>query len=186
LKEALRSCEEQGGSLLLIVLDTPGGLGESMRSMVSTILNSDIPVAVWVGPKGARAASAGVFLVAASTMAGMAPMATIGAASPVGLGGGDISKTMSKKITNDMSSLVKGVAQSRGRNASWYNKAVEESVSITALEALELKVVEFVAESPRDSISKIALSNLIAGNWKSSDTIQASDMKSFRGCFIRK
>jgi len=154
LVDALQAGTEQGSALLLLVLDTPGGLGESMRSMVSTILNSDIPVAVWVGPSGARAASAGVFLVAASSVAGMAPQTTIGAASPVGLGGEEISPTMAKKVTSDFASLVKSMAEYHGRNAAWYSQAVEKSVSISAREALELKVVEIVAGSPEDFLAQ--------------------------------
>lgn len=147
LADAVRYAKDHRSRMLLIVLDTPGGLGESMRSMVSTLLNSPIPVAVWVGPPGARAASAGVFLVAASSVAGMAPQTTIGAASPVGLGGEEISKTMAKKVQNDFTSLVKSVAQAHGRNAQWYGESVTNSVSISALEAFELKVIEHVADS---------------------------------------
>jgi membrane-bound serine protease (ClpP class) len=155
LVDALRAGEEQGSALLLLVLDTPGGLGESMRSMVSTILNSSIPVAVWVGPPGARAASAGVFLVASSTVAGMAPQTTIGAASPVGLGGEEVSATMAKKMTNDFSSLVKSMAESRGRDGAWYSEAVEKSVSISAREALKLRVIEFVAPTPENFLVQV-------------------------------
>jgi membrane-bound serine protease (ClpP class) len=150
LDNALSHAVAHDSDLLLMVLDTPGGLGESMRAMVSTMLNSSIPVAVWVGPAGARAASAGVFLVAASAVAGMAPQTSIGAASPVGLGGAEISETMARKVTNDFSSLVRGVAKSHGRNSQWYESAVTESVSITADEALALKVVEQVAPTDHD------------------------------------
>lgn len=149
LDNAVAHAERQGSSMVLLVLDTPGGLGDSMRSMVSTILNAPMPVAVWVGPAGARAASAGVFLVAASSVAGMAPQTTIGAASPVGLGGAEIDGTMAKKVTQDFTSLVRAVSEARGRNSEWYSSAVTESVSITANEALEARVVEMVAQSDR-------------------------------------
>ncbi len=149
LDEALSECAARQCDMMLIVLDTPGGLGESMRRMVKTILNADVPVGIWVGPSGARAASAGVFLVAASSVAGMAPQTTIGAASPVGLSGKDMDDTMAKKIQNDFMSLVRGVAEAKGRNAKWYAEAVEKSVSITANEARKLKVVEIVASNGR-------------------------------------
>lgn len=149
LADALSFAADEGSSMLLLTLDTPGGLGESMRGMVSTMLNAPLPVAVWVGPAGARAASAGVFLVAASSVAGMAPQTTIGAASPVGLGGEEINETMAKKVTQDFTSLVRGVAEAQGRNSEWYAKAVTDSVSITASEAVGLKVVEHLAETDR-------------------------------------
>lgn len=154
LEDGLAYASQQSSDLVLLILNTPGGLGESMRNMVSTMLNSDLPVAVWVGPSGARAASAGVFLVAASAVAGMAPQTTIGAASPVGLGGEEISGTMQKKVMNDFSSLVRSVAKAHGRNAEWYEQAVEQSVSITANEAWEKKVVEFIAATPEEFLSQ--------------------------------
>jgi membrane-bound serine protease (ClpP class) len=149
LADALSYAVDEGSSMLLMTLDTPGGLGDSMRGMVSTMLNAPLPVAVWVGPAGAHAASAGVFLVAASSVAGMAPQTTIGAASPVGLGGEEINETMAKKVTQDFTSLVRGVAEAQGRNSAWYASAVTDSVSITALEAVDLKVVEHLAETDR-------------------------------------
>lgn len=154
MQDALRAAEDSNSDLFLLVLDTPGGLGESMRSMVQTILNSHIPVAVWVGPAGSRAASAGVFIVAASTVAGMAPQTTIGAASPVGLGGEEISKTMARKVRNDFTSLVRTVAESKGRNADWYGKSVSDSVSISATEARKINVIEIVADSPATFLSE--------------------------------
>ncbi|GAB7021619.1 NfeD family protein [Salidesulfovibrio brasiliensis] len=147
LNDSLSYCSDNDIRLLLIRLDTPGGLGESMRNMVKAILNSPVPVAVWVGPSGARATSAGVFIVAASDVAGMAPYTTIGAASPVSLGGDDIEETMQMKIKNDFVSLLKSVASRRGRNIEWYASSVETAASITAEEAAEMKVVEIVAPS---------------------------------------
>lgn len=157
LVDALAYAQKKDSDLMLLELNTPGGLGESMRSMVTTILNSPVPVAVWVGPRGARAASAGVFLVAASAVSGMAPQTTIGAASPVGLGGEEISKTMQKKVVNDFTSLVRSVAQAHGRNAQWYAEAVEKSVSITSKEAVAMKVVEFLATSPESFLNQAGL-----------------------------
>ncbi|WP_244147425.1 NfeD family protein [Desulfovermiculus halophilus] len=155
LDRAIQTCTEDGHDLLLVGLDTPGGLGQSMREMVKTILNSPVPVAVWVGPKGARAASAGVFLVAASHVAGMSPQTSIGAASPVAMGGKELPETVAKKITNDFVSLIRGAAGAQDRNVDWYEKSVLESVSITANEAVMQQVVEFLALTPRDMLEQI-------------------------------
>lgn len=161
LQQALDTCAQDGHDLLLLGLDTPGGLGESMRDMVKLILNAQTPVAIWVGPKGARAASAGVFLVAASHVAGMSPQTNIGAASPVAMGGKEIPETVKKKITNDFVSLIRGVAEAKGRNVDWYEKAVTEALSITAQEAVMQRVVEFLAVSPQDMATQIGAQGLI-------------------------
>ena len=163
LEDSLAECEKRQAKMLLLRLDTPGGLGESMRKMVRLILNSKVPVVVWVGPSGARAASAGVFLVAASAVAAMSPQSTIGAASPVGLGGKNMDKTMAEKIKNDILSLIRGTAAARNRNVSWYVEAVEKSVSITASEAVMLQVVELMAQDPKDLLSQIGARGL---KWK--------------------
>ena len=155
LTKCLRQGTETGAQLLLIRLDTPGGLGSSMRAMVTTMLNAPLPIVIWVGPAGARAASAGVFLVAASTFAAMAPQTSIGAASPVGMSGKDISETMAKKIQNDILSLLRCVVTARNRNITWYEQAVTESVSITAEEAVQQRVVEFLAPSKEDFLDQI-------------------------------
>lgn len=155
LRNALQTCVQEGHAFLLLGIDTPGGLGKSMRVMVKTILNAPVPVVTWVGPKGARAASAGVFIVAASVVATMSPQTTIGAASPVTAGGKDIPETMAKKIQNDILSLIRGVAESRGRNVQWYEKAVEEAASITASEAVQKRVVDLMATSPRDVLEQL-------------------------------
>ena len=156
LDAALDNCRTHEHDMLLIRLDTPGGLGESMRRMVKSILASPVPVGVWVGPSGARAASAGVFLVAASSVAGMSPGSTIGAASPVAMGGKEMDETMAAKVKNDILSLVTGIAAARGRNVDWYAKAVEEAVSITATQAVDTQVVEFLADSPADFLAHVA------------------------------
>jgi membrane-bound serine protease (ClpP class) len=137
---------EEGGSVLVIIrLDTPGGLATSMRTMVKAILNSSVPVVVYVAPSGAGAASAGVMVTVAAHVAAMAPGTNIGAAHPVTAGGKDIEKTMSEKVVNDMASYGRGIAQEKGRNAEWVEKAIRESVSITAEEAVKKNVVDLVA-----------------------------------------
>jgi membrane-bound serine protease (ClpP class) len=139
---------------LVIRLDTPGGLAETMRSMVQTILNANVPVLIWVGPSGARAASAGIFLVAAGDVAAMSPQTTIGSATPVQMSGEDVPEAMSRKIMNDMISLVRGVAGSRGRNVDWYIKAIEESDNLTASEAAMNNVVDYLAADVPDLLDQ--------------------------------
>jgi membrane-bound serine protease (ClpP class) len=145
LTRGLEDAEKQGVELIIIRLDTPGGLVPSMRTMVKGIMNSAVPVVVYVSPKGAGAASAGVMITVSAHVAAMAPGTNIGAAHPVGAGGKDIDKDMSEKVVNDMASYGRGIAQDKGKNADWVEKAIRESVSITAEEALEKKVIDLVA-----------------------------------------
>jgi membrane-bound serine protease (ClpP class) len=145
LTRGLEDAEKSGDELIVIRLDTPGGLVPSMRTMVKGIMNSSVPVVVYVAPKGAGAASAGVMITVSAHVAAMAPGTNIGAAHPVGAGGKDIDKDMSEKVVNDMASYGRGIAQDKGRNADWVEKAIRESVSITAEEAVEKKVVDLVA-----------------------------------------
>jgi membrane-bound serine protease (ClpP class) len=145
LTRGLEDAEKSGVELIIIRLDTPGGLVPSMRTMVKGIMNSPVPVVVYVAPKGAGAASAGVMITVSAHVAAMAPGTNIGAAHPVGAGGKDIDKDMSEKVVNDMASYGRGIAQDKGKNADWVEKAIRESVSITAEEAVEKKVVDLVA-----------------------------------------
>lgn len=146
VNNALEEAEKRGAVLSIIQLDTPGGLASSMRTIVKAILNSSIPVVVYVGPKGAGAASAGVMVTVAGHIAAMAPGTNIGAAHPVMAGGKDIGKTMSEKVLNDMASYGRGIAEEKGKNGEWVEKAIRESVSITAEEALENNVIDLVAK----------------------------------------
>lgn len=149
-KTVLRQAENIRAQFVVLELDTPGGLVSSMRDILKSMLNSPIPVLVWVGPRGSRAASAGVFLVAASSFAGMAPQTTMGAASPVDAGGENIDSTMSKKVVNDLVSLVRTVAARQNRNLNWYEDAVRSSTTITSERAAASRVVEVVASSIDD------------------------------------
>jgi membrane-bound serine protease (ClpP class) len=146
VRRGLAEAAEQGIAVTILRLDTPGGLASSMRTIVKAILNSPIPVAVYVGPKGAGAASAGVMVTVAAHIAAMAPGTNIGAAHPVTAGGKDIEKTMSDKVVNDMASYARGIAEEKGKNGEWVEKAIRESVSITADEALENNVIDLVAQ----------------------------------------
>ena len=154
----IRSMEKasiEGAACVVIQLDTPGGLALSMRSIVMAMLASEIPVVVYVSPSGARAASAGVMITLAADIAAMAPGTNIGAAHPVNLGQKEMDKTMAEKIVNDMVAYTKSIAEKRGRNSEWAEKAIRESVSVTEKEALELNVIDLIAEDLDDLIEKI-------------------------------
>jgi membrane-bound serine protease (ClpP class) len=136
----------QGSAGLIILLDTPGGLDLAMRDIVKELLNSNIPVIVFVYPSGARAASAGVMITMAAHVAAMAPGTNIGAAHPVAMGvGGKMDETMAEKVENDAVAYVKGIAKKKGRNVEWAERAVRKSESVTAEEALKLEVIDVVA-----------------------------------------
>ena len=151
----IQRASEEGVACIIIELDTPGGLAESMRKIVKSIFACGVPVVVYVSPSGARAASAGVMITLAADIAAMAPGTNIGAAHPVGTGGKEIGKTMSEKVTNDMAAHVKSIAKKRGRNADWAEKAVRESVSVTETEALKENIIDLVATDLEDLIRQI-------------------------------
>lgn len=153
--DSIDQATQQGGQCLIIQLDTPGGLMESMRIIVKKILTANIPIIVYVAPSGARAASAGVFITMSAHVAVMAPSTHIGAAHPVSLGEGKESKTMSEKIVNDTVSYIKTTAKARGRNVDWAEQAVRKSVSITEEEAVKLHVVDFISPNLQDLLTKI-------------------------------
>jgi membrane-bound serine protease (ClpP class) len=140
---------------LVIQLDTPGGLERSMRSVVRDMLNSPVPVVVYVSPTGARAASAGAFITLAAHVAAMAPATNIGAAHPVAAGGGSIDKESMRKIENDAAAFIRTVARERGRNVEWAERAVRASVSATEREAVQLGIVDLIADSVPDLLRRI-------------------------------
>ena len=187
----LDAAQKQGAPLMVIELDTPGGLDTSMRQIIQAILASPVPVATWVAPEGARAASAGTYILYASHVAAMAPSTTLGAATPVAIGlgsgneggkrsgggergtgnsdgerGGDASApasrgakapadAMSAKRINDASAFIRGLAQQRGRNAEWAERAVREAVSLTAREAVQQNVVDVIARDVPELLARI-------------------------------
>jgi len=154
LAAAIERAQAEGSQALVVQLNTPGGLERSMRSMVQSILNSEIPIIVYVAPTGARAASAGVFLTMAAHVAAMAPATNMGAAHPVAVGG-QMDKEMLKKVENDAAAFARTLATERGRNAEWMEKAVRSSVSVTEREALKLKVIDLIADRLPDLLEKI-------------------------------
>ncbi|PYN27393.1 MAG: serine protease [Candidatus Rokuibacteriota bacterium] len=154
IESALTRAKAGGAQALVIQLDTPGGLERSMRAICQRLLNAEIPVVVWVGPTGARAASAGVFITMAAHVAAMAPATNIGAAHPVSVGG-SMDKESMRKVENDAAAFIRTIAIERGRNAEWGEKAVRQSVSVTEREAVRLKVVDFIADSIPDLLTKL-------------------------------
>jgi membrane-bound serine protease (ClpP class) len=153
--KAIEQAEETQAECFILKLDTPGGLGESMRKMVKRMLASEVPVVVYVAPEGARAASAGVFITLAGHVAAMAPGTHIGAAHPVNLGGQSMDEEMAKKVENDFAAFARSIAHQRGRNEEWAEEAVRESVSITSDEALEKQVIDLIAADLPDLLAKI-------------------------------
>jgi len=154
IRESINRSAQEGAQALIIELDTPGGLLNSTKSIVKDILGAPLPVIVYVSPSGAGAGSAGVFITMSGHIAAMAPGTTIGAAHPVGSGGQNIEGDMREKIENFTASFSETIAQRRGRNVEWAEKAVRESVSITEVEALQKKVIDLVATDVQDLLRK--------------------------------
>ncbi len=146
IERAIREAQEGGATLLVIRLDTPGGLLGSTRDIVEQLLGTPVPIAVYVSPRGARAGSAGTFITAAANFAVMAPGSNIGAATPVSSTGQDLDETLASKVENDAAALIRSIAQERERNAELLEETVREAASYTALEAVDGNVVDFIAE----------------------------------------
>ena len=177
LTRGFERAQREGAALIVLRMDTPGGLDTAMRDIIRDILASPIPVAVWVGPSGARAASAGTYILYASHIAAMAPGTNLGAATPVAIGGlpGTPSPEsapeggkgedggpapparpgMMDKVMNDAAAFIRALARMRGRNADWAEKAVREAASLSAEEALELGVIDLVARDLPELLEKI-------------------------------
>jgi len=182
LHRGLEKAVQLHAQLVVLQMDTPGGLDTSMRAMIKDILSSPIPVASFVAPNGARAASAGTYILYASHVAAMAPATNLGAATPIAIGGGggvgdagepdkpaqksgkdagtqkDVpvpKSTLMRKQVNDAAAYIRGLAQTRGRNADWADRAVREAVSLSAAEALKLKVIDLVAEDVPDLLKRL-------------------------------
>ena len=141
----LSRAESEAAACLIVEMDTPGGLDLAMRRIVKRVLAAEVPVVVYVSPSGSRAASAGVFITLAAHVAAMAPGTNIGAAHPVQLGGAIPDTTVAAKATNDAAAYIRSLAGKRGRNATWAERSVRDSESITEREALEQNVIDLVA-----------------------------------------
>ena len=173
VNRAIETATQQQAGLIIIKMDTPGGLDSAMRSIIKNITNSSVPIAVYVAPTGARAASAGTYILYASHIAAMAPGTNLGAATPVQIGGispSDFQKekgkadgqtpknnktALQKKIINDAVAYIRGLAQLRGRNQKWAEKAVREAASLPADDALKKNVIDIVASSTADLLNQI-------------------------------
>ena len=151
----IKTTEKESAQCLIIKLDTPGGLDTSMRQIIKEMLNTSVPIIVYVAPDGARAASAGVLITMAAHVAAMAPGTNIGAAHPVSMGGGKMSREMSEKVENDAAAYIQSIATKRKRNIEWAAKAVRESVSIKADEALKINVIDLVSPNLDDLLEKL-------------------------------
>jgi len=153
--DGIERADREGAGLVLIQLQTPGGLDTSMREIIEKILNSKTPVVVYVAPSGARAASAGFVITLAADVAAMSPGTNIGAAHPVSAGGEPMDETMSKKVESDAAAYVRSLAAKRGRNVELAEKGVVESKSWTEKEALDAGLIDYVASSQADLLAQL-------------------------------
>lgn len=167
-ERGLRNAHEQGSEVVIVELDTPGGLVDTTREMIREMLNSNLPVVMYVSPSGARAASAGTYLLYGSHVAAMAPSTHLGSATPVQMGGGGLAdeageetegeqeaSAMERKVLEDAVSFIRSLAERHGRNAEWAEKAVRDAVNLTANDALEENVVDVVARDIDDLLAQI-------------------------------
>ncbi|MDQ7729849.1 nodulation protein NfeD [Halomonas sp. SpR8] len=172
-ERGLRNAREQGSEVVVVELDTPGGLVDTTRDIIRETLNSDLPVVMYVSPSGARAASAGTYLLYGSHVAAMAPSTHMGSATPVQLGGGGLTggtddegenaegesegdgSAMERKVLEDAVSFIRSLAERHGRNADWAEEAVREAVNLTANQALEQNVINVIARDIDDLLAQI-------------------------------
>ena len=186
--DGIEEAEERGAELVVIRMDTPGGLVNSMRDIITAILGSDVPVATYVSPEGARADSAGTYILLASHIAAMAPTTHLGAATPVSLGGEDVGdkeepdgeegsesedeeseapdrrSAMERKVMNDAIAYIRGLAEKHGRNADWAERAVTEAATLTATEALEENVIDLIAVDQAELFREINGREIVVNN----------------------
>jgi membrane-bound serine protease (ClpP class) len=153
IRDGIQKTEEMRAECLIIHLNTPGGLLKSTRKIVTELLESSVPVVVFVSPEGAHAGSAGVFITMAAHFAAMAPATNIGAAHPVSFR--QMDSVMNEKATNDAAAFIRSIATKRNRNLKWAEQAVRSSTSITATEALVNKVIDYIAVSDKDLLEEL-------------------------------
>jgi membrane-bound serine protease (ClpP class) len=156
--------EDGGAEAVLLTIDTPGGLGSSMDEITQSFLNATIPVIAYVAPSGARAASAGAFILLSAPVAAMAPATNVGASTPIGLSGGDISGTLGEKVRNDAAASMRKIAEVYGRNADVAETFVTDATSLTAEEALQDHVIDLIAPSTQDLLTRLDETSVHLGN----------------------
>ncbi|NCG41796.1 MAG: hypothetical protein GWP30_12580 [Actinobacteria bacterium] len=155
IKEDLVAAEKTGAALFVLRIDTPGGEMEATRILVQAILDSPVPVAAYVAPAGARASSAGTYILSAAHIAAMSPATNIGSAKPIVLSFGDVDEDMKQKFQNDAAAQLRALAQLRGRNAEWLTESVTKAENITSSEALELGVIDLIAVNQNDLLKQL-------------------------------
>lgn len=153
--KGIQQAEEKKAACVIIRMDTPGGVVTTTKTIIKAMVNAKVPVVVYVAPSGSSASSAGALITVAADLAAMAPGTNIGAAHPVAGGGQEIGGAMSEKIINDLTAYIRGIALRKGRNAQWIEQAIRESVSVTAKEALDIGVIEIIADSVPDLLDKL-------------------------------
>jgi membrane-bound serine protease (ClpP class) len=166
VERGFRAAEERGAQCVLVKVSTPGGLEQSMREIVQVILNSPMPSIAYVTPKGTRAASAGAFIVLSCNLTAMAPGTTMGAAHPVSGQGKDIGGNLDKKITNDAAAFMRSLATRRGRDPVWAEESVTKSLSVNENEALKRKLIDCIAESVDELLTKLDGRTVTSGKGK--------------------
>ena len=182
--QGIEKAEEEHAAIVILQMDTPGGLVESMRDIIKKILTSTVPVVSYVAPGGSRAASAGTYILYASHISAMAPTTNLGAATPIQIGGmpgmpdkesappendgdkasGKTPDALKRKMVNDAVAYIKALANRHGRNAEWAEQAVREAVSLTAEEALQIKVIDLVAASQAELLQQIDSREVVMEN----------------------
>jgi membrane-bound serine protease (ClpP class) len=189
LEKVVAKGKSENVECVILLLDTPGGTMTGMKDMVKTELNAEVPVVVFIYPRGAGAGSAGVFITLAAHIAAMAPGTNIGAAHPVNIGK-KMDREMSEKVTNDAVAYIESIAQERGRNIRWARDAVRRSISASAEDALELNVIDIVASDVDELLEKIdGMAIQIKGEERIIHTKDASVREitlSFRESFLNR
>ena len=185
IERGIELAEKENATCLLISLNTPGGLLKSTRVIVENMMKSSVPVVVYVAPSGAHAGSAGVFITLAANIAAMAPGTNIGAAHPVSMQGGNDS-TMNEKSTNDAVAFVRTIAEKRNRNGQWAENAVRKSYSITATEALDLKVIDLIASGVPDLLKQINGRTVEVTGGTKTITTSAASVEDVEMSFVEK
>jgi membrane-bound serine protease (ClpP class) len=188
----LEAAQKKGAQLVVLKMDTPGGLDTAMRAIIKDILASPVPVAAYVAPSGARAASAGTYILYASHFAAMAPATNLGAATPISIGapsspapekggkkGEQGGSTLEHKMVNDASAYIRGLAQQRGRNAEWAERAVREAVSLSAAEAQKMHVIDFIADSVPALMKKLDGRKVTAGGVEHTLNLAGAEVETF-------